>query len=202
MTDLPPAIAGSHPPAGAGSHTQTPPVHCQNPRRLVWIPSLRPSPKVEGLGCRELSFEAHLCVSCVHCDPAVAGFDSMPALRRAQGLELVETAPHPASRRRSWSATAGLNRLIAPAGLSPALTPASRAHQHLTFTKSAWCVRAEKQQASRRCGTPTRSFNSYRQWEALAMPPPSPATAECWFRRRERGEPMQRPLNRRGSATP
>ena len=38
------------------SPTQTPPVHCRNPRRLVWVPTLRPSPNLEGLGCREYYF--------------------------------------------------------------------------------------------------------------------------------------------------
>ena len=38
------------------SPTQTPPVHCRSPRRLIRAPTLRPSPKTEKLGCRELFF--------------------------------------------------------------------------------------------------------------------------------------------------
>ena len=45
------------------SPTQTPPVHCQVPRRLIRGSALRPSPSLEGLGCRESLFEAHLCGS-------------------------------------------------------------------------------------------------------------------------------------------
>jgi len=45
------------------SPTQTPPVHCQDPRRLIRVPTLRPSPISEGLGCRECVFEAHFCGS-------------------------------------------------------------------------------------------------------------------------------------------
>src|SRR5271156_6150172 len=95
------------------SPTQTPPVHYQNPRRLIRVPTLRPSPKVEGLGCREYSFEAHLCGSYVHCDLPVRLHTCSPP--RLAATQLVRSSV--------------LNRLIAPTGLSPALTPASRAHQ-------------------------------------------------------------------------
>jgi hypothetical protein len=101
------------------SPTQTPPVHCQNPRRLVRVLTLRPSRSVEGLGCREYSFEAHLCGSYVHCD--------LPVRFRAC------SPPRLAATQLARSSV--LNRLIAPAGLSPALTPASRAHQRLNLTK-------------------------------------------------------------------
>src|SRR5882757_3954525 len=95
------------------SPTQTPPVHCQNPRRLVRVPTLRPSPKLEGFGCREYFFEAHLCGSCVHYDLPVRLHACSPP--RLTATQLARSAV--------------LNRLIAPTGLSPALTPASRAHQ-------------------------------------------------------------------------
>ncbi len=97
------------------SPTQTPPVHCQNPRRLIRVLTLRPSPRVEGLGCREYSFEAHLCGSYVHCD--------LPVRFRA--------CSPPRLTATQLARSSVLNRLIAPAGLSPALTPASRAHQLL-----------------------------------------------------------------------
>src|ERR1700760_4577508 len=97
------------------SPTQTPPVHCRNPRRLVWVPTLRPSPTIEKLGCRNYFFEAHLCGSYVHCDLPVRLHACSP--------------PRLAATQLARSAV--LNRLIAPTGLSPALTPASRAHQDL-----------------------------------------------------------------------
>src|SRR5664279_1661951 len=50
------------------SPTPTPPVYYPHPRRLVWVQTLRPSPKLQGLGCRDYPFEAHLCGSYVHCD--------------------------------------------------------------------------------------------------------------------------------------
>jgi hypothetical protein len=46
------------------SPMQTPPVYCRNPQRLVWVLTLRPSPNLEGLGCREWNFEAHFYGSC------------------------------------------------------------------------------------------------------------------------------------------
>src|ERR1700679_3040523 len=99
------------------SHTQTPPVHCQNPRRLIRVPTLRPSPKLEGLGCRGYFFEAHLCVSYVHC-----------------GLQVrLHACSPPRLAATQLARSSVLNRLIAPAGLSPALTPASRAHQVSTY---------------------------------------------------------------------
>ena len=97
------------------SPTQTPPVHCRSPRRLVWASTLRPSPKTEKLGCREYSFEAHLCGSYVHCDLSVRLHACSPP--RLTATQLARSSV--------------LNRLIAPAGLAPALTPASRAHQPL-----------------------------------------------------------------------
>src|ERR1700722_11563833 len=97
------------------SHTQTPPVHCHDPRRLIRIATLRPSPTFEGFGCRLFSFEAHLCVSYVHCDLSVRLHACSPP--RLTATQLARSSV--------------LNRLIAPAGLSPALTPASRAHQML-----------------------------------------------------------------------
>jgi len=96
--------------------SKTPPVHCRNPRRLIRVPTLRPSPKSEGLGCRELSFEAHLCGSSVHCDLPVRLHACSPP--RLAATQLARSAVR--------------NRLIAPTGLSPALTPASRALQKLT----------------------------------------------------------------------
>ena len=96
------------------SPTPTPPVYCQSPRRLVWGSTLRPSPNLEGLGCREDYFEAHLCGSYVHCDLPVRLHACSP--------------PRLAATQLARSAV--LNRLIAPTGLSPALTPASRAHRN------------------------------------------------------------------------
>src|ERR1700751_4760135 len=96
------------------SPTQTPPVHCRNPRRLVWVSTLRPSPLSEGFGCRDYPFEAHLCGSYGHCNLRV----------RLQAC----SPPRLAASQLARSSV--LNRLIAPAGLSPALTPASRAHQN------------------------------------------------------------------------
>src|SRR6478735_158616 len=99
------------------SPTPTPPVHCPHPRRLVWMRTLRPSPKIEGLGCRKLHFEAHLCGSCVHCDLPVRLHACSP--------------PRLAATQLARSAV--LNRLIAPTGLSPALICASRAHNRLSI---------------------------------------------------------------------
>ena len=67
-------------------------------------------------------FEAHLCGSCVHCDLPVRLHACSP--------------PRLAATQLARSAV--LNRLIAPAGLSPALTPASRAFE------SRW-LRVERQ---------------------------------------------------------
>src|SRR5882757_2332338 len=83
------------------SPTQTPPVHCQNPRRLVRVPTLRPSPILEGLGCRDYFFEAHLCGSYVHCDLPVRLHACSPP--RLTATQLARSSV--------------LNRLIAPAGL-------------------------------------------------------------------------------------
>ncbi len=95
------------------SPTPTPPVHCQNPRRLIRVPTLRPSPNLEGLGCRDDFFEAHLCGSYVHCDLLVRLHACSP--------------PRLAATQLARSSV--LNRLIAPTGLSPALRRALRAHR-------------------------------------------------------------------------
>jgi hypothetical protein len=115
------------------SPTQTPPVHYQHPRRLVWVSTLRPSPRVEGFGCREYSFEAHLWLARV---PATA----CPGHRRLGGSYVRCDLPvrlHACSPPRlaatQLARSSVRNRLIALAGLSPALTPASRAHQLLNI---------------------------------------------------------------------
>src|SRR4051812_10691528 len=95
------------------SPTPTPPVYCRNPRRLVWVPTLRPSPETQKLGCREYPFEAHLCGSYVHCDLPVRLHACSP--------------PRLAATQLARSSV--LNRLSAPAGLAPALMCALRAHE-------------------------------------------------------------------------
>jgi hypothetical protein len=97
---------------------------CRNPRRLAWVPTLRPSSVFKGLGCRLFSFKAHLWSSYVHCDLPV----------RLQAC----SPPRLATTQLARSAV--LNRLIAQAGLSPVLTPASRAHQKLRL-ECAWTCR-------------------------------------------------------------
>src|SRR5476651_1610524 len=97
------------------SPTPTPPVHYPHPRRLVWMGTLRPSPETQKLGCRKYPFEAHLGGSYDHCDLSVRLHACSP--------------PRLAATQLARSSV--LNRLIAPAGLSPALTPASRAHHML-----------------------------------------------------------------------
>src|SRR5215212_6874757 len=99
------------------SSTPTPPVCCPDPRRLVWIGTLRPSPYNYRLGCRGYAFEAHLCGSYVHYDLSVRLHACSP--------------PRLAATQLARSSV--LNRLIAPAGLSPALMPASRAHQSVNL---------------------------------------------------------------------
>ena len=111
------------------SPTQTPPVHYQHPRRLVWVSTLRPSPRVEGFGCREYSFEAHLCGSYVRCDLPVRLHACSPP--RLAATQLARSSVR--------------NRLIALAGLSPALTPASRAHQLLNVDRKSAAVNKIKQ---------------------------------------------------------
>jgi hypothetical protein len=108
------------------SSTQTPPVYCQNPRRLVRVPTLRPSPTLEGFGCWEYFFEAHLCGSYVHCDPAC-------------GIRLHACSP-PRLAATQLARSAVLNRLIAPTGLSPALALASRAHQLSSVDPAKTCA--------------------------------------------------------------
>jgi hypothetical protein len=94
----------------------------RRPRRSIVRPTTvgqggtrRPSPKFEGFGCRNYSFEAHLCGSCVHYDLPVRLHACSP--------------PRLAATQLARSSV--LNRLIAPTGLSPALTPASRARRVL-----------------------------------------------------------------------
>ena len=99
---------------GRAGEPPTPPVHYRSPRRLIWGSTLRPSPKLEGFGCREDYFEAHLCGSYVYCDlPVRLHACSPPRLTAAQ-----------------LARSSVLNRLIAPAGLSPALRRALRAHRN------------------------------------------------------------------------
>jgi hypothetical protein len=94
----------------------------RRPRRSIVRPTTvgqgrtrRPSPKFEGFGCRNYSFEAHLCGSCVHYGLPVRLHACSP--------------PRLAATQLARSSV--LNRLIAPTGLSPALTPASRARRVL-----------------------------------------------------------------------
>src|SRR5215210_5512917 len=94
------------------SSTPTPPVYCPRPRRLVWARTLRPSLKFQKLGCRKYPFEAHLCGSYVHYDLPVRLHACSP--------------PRLAATQLARSSV--LNRLSAPAGLSPALMCALRAH--------------------------------------------------------------------------
>ena len=98
---------------GRAGEPPTPPVYYRSPRRLVWGSTLRPSPNLEGLGCREDYFEAHLCGSYVYCDLPVRLHACSPP--RLTATQLARSSV--------------LNRLIAPAGLSPALRRALRAHR-------------------------------------------------------------------------
>ncbi len=83
--------------------------------------TLRPSPNLEGLGCREDYFEAHWCGS-FSSRPA----GSTPCLPFGE-IRVWRLPPRLAATQLARSAV--LNRLIAPTGLSPALRRASRTHR-------------------------------------------------------------------------
>ncbi len=104
-------------PAYPGRHFPT--CHPRRPRRSIARPAtvglgrtLRPSPTIEKLGCREY-FSRLIFVVHMNCDLPVRLHACSP--------------PRLAATQLARSAV--LNRLIAPAGLPPALTPASRAHR-------------------------------------------------------------------------
>src|SRR5215207_3919839 len=124
------------------SSTPTPPVQCPHPRRLVWVGALRPSLKFQKLGCRKYPFEAHLWLAPF--DPA----STCPGRRRLGGSYVhydlpvrLHACPSTGSGPRACrdgspprlaatqlARSSVLNRLSAPAGLSPALMCALRAH--------------------------------------------------------------------------
>ncbi len=94
--------------------------HPRRPRRsvaktttIIRVSALRPSPNIEGLGCRLLHLSRLIFVVYFRCDLPVRLHACSPP--RLTATQLARSSV--------------LNRLIAPAGLSPALTPASRAHQ-------------------------------------------------------------------------